>query len=275
MKLLYSFLVTLFAVNMSARSESATVPNGDLPSVDTVIQRALEAAAEREDQRQEASYTFHMASTSEKLDKNGEPKKVETRRFLNVPYKGHSYSRLIEIDGGPLDDKEKRNEEKREREFREKIDKGESPDLSEEEQMSFDEELISRYNLELRGLEEIDGRWAYAVAYAPKSGKLPVRRRIDRALNKSKGTIWIDRDTYAVAKLDFELMDKIRIWWGFIGSISQMRGVLNFMPVDEDAWMPSQFEFYLNGRIFFKSLHQNQTLTWSGFEKLSQPSDSE
>jgi hypothetical protein len=266
--------IVLLSAPVYVRSAAAAVPAGDLPSVDEVIEKALETAAERDGRCGEACYTFYMSSTSEKLDKNGEREKVETRRFLNVPYRGYSYSRLIEIDGRPLDTEERRREEKREREFREKIDKGEPPELSEEEQMAFDEELTSRYDFELKGLEQIGNRSAYAIAYSPKPGKLPVRRRIDRALNKSQGTIWIDRETYAVAKLDFELMEKIRIWWGFIGSISAMRGVLNFTPVEED-WMPSHFEFYLNGRFFFKSLHQNQILKWSHFEKSDTSSDIE
>jgi hypothetical protein len=206
---------------------------------------------------------------SEKLDKEGQPKKVETRKYLNVPYKGHSYARLIEIDGAPLDPKDMRKEEKREREFREKVDKGEPPELSEEESMAFDEELTSRYDFEMMGLEQIGGRWAYAVGFEPKDGKLPVRRRIDRALNKSSGTIWFDRQTYSIAKLEFVLSEKMRIWWGIIGSISMMRGTLEFQPVEENVWMPSKFQFYINGRMLFRSLHQNQILSWSDFEKAS------
>jgi hypothetical protein len=70
-----------------------------------------------------------------------------------------------------------------------------------------------------------------------------VRRRIDRALNNSSGTIWFDRETYSIAKLNFELMEKMKIWWGVIGSISQMRGN-------------------------FRSLHQKQILRWTDFDKV-------
>lgn len=180
----------------------------DLPSADEVIQRALAQAEQTDQQNLEASYTFYSLSKSEKLDKEGQPKEVETRRFLNVPHQGHSYARLIEIDGRPLDPKEKRKEDEREREFREKVDKGDPPEDSEEESMSFDEELVSRYDFEILGLEQVGGRWAYAIGFEPKEGKLPVRRRIDRALNKSSGTIWFDRETYSIAKLEFELMEK-------------------------------------------------------------------
>jgi hypothetical protein len=241
----------------------------DLPSADEVIERALAQAEERDTQRLEASYTFYSLSKSEKLDKEGNPKETETRKYRNVPYKGHSYARLIEINGAPLDAEDKREEEERESQFREKVDKGEPPEESEEERMAFDEELVSRYDFEMIGLEQVGGRWAYAIGFEPKDGKLPARRRIDRALNKSSGTIWFDRESYSIAKLQFELTEKMKIWWGFIGSISKMRGNLEFQPVEKDVWMPSRFEFYINGRIFFRSLHQNQILSWSDFESVN------
>jgi hypothetical protein len=258
---------------MGSAGLAETGVTNDLPSADEVIERALAQAEQRDSQRLEASYKFYSLSKSEKLDKEGKLKKVETRGFLNAPYKGHSYARLIEIDGRPLDRKYKRKEEEREREFRKKVDKGEPPEGSEEERMSFDEELVSRYDFEMIGLDQVGGRWAYALGFAPKDGKLPVRRRIDRALNKSSGTIWFDRDTYSIAKLQFELTEKMRIWWGVLGSISRMRGILEFQPVEKDVWMPSQFEFYINGRILFRSLHQNQILSWSDFEKVSAASE--
>jgi hypothetical protein len=240
-----------------------------LPSANEIVQSALDRAEQMDHQRLETSYTFCVLVRSEKLSKDGTPKKIETRRFQNVPYPERSYTRLIEIDGRPLDPKEMRKEQKREREFVEKLKKGNLPDRTEEDRVPFDEELVRRYRFELIGLEQIGASSSYAIAFRPKDKKLPVQRRIDRALNKSTGTVWIDRDTFAIARLDFELMEKIRLWWGVIGSISRMRGSLVFKPIDEDAWMPSHFEFYINARILIRSLHQNQILSWSDFEKVS------
>ena len=35
----------------------------------------------------------------------------------------------------------------------------------------------------------------------PRPGKLPVRRRIDHALNRSQGEVWIDTETYEIAQI--------------------------------------------------------------------------
>jgi hypothetical protein len=264
------YLLTLVTFLVAHPSLGFTEPpeTKDLPSADEVIERALARSEQKRETNVEGLYTFYSSSRNVKLDKDGEPKEVETRRFHNIPYRGHSYARLIEIDGQPLAPEERRKEEEREREFREKVDKGEPPDVPDEERMAFDEELVSRYDFAMEGLEKLDGRWTYVVAFTPKEGDLPVRRRIDRALNKSSGKVWFDRETYSIAQVSFELMEKIKLWWGLIGSISQMRGNLKFQPLEEDdLWMPSHFEFYINGRILFKSLHQTETVNWSGFEK--------
>ncbi len=97
-----------------------------------------------------------------------------------------------------------------------------------------------------------------------------MNRRIDRALNKSFGRIWIDTQTYEISRLEFELGEKIKIWWGFIGSISKMRGQLVRQPVSgaDEAWLPQRFHLYVKGRMIFKSLHANQKIEWSDFQQL-------
>ena len=69
---------------------SQTPENNGLPSADTIIELALATAEQREEQNHEASYRFLTLRKSEELDKEGNTKKVETRLFQNVPYRGHS-----------------------------------------------------------------------------------------------------------------------------------------------------------------------------------------
>ena len=103
MKRTYSLALAIYLIGSTKTfGFTETEVMTDLPSADEVIELALAQAEERDTQRLEASYTFYTLSKSEKLDKKGKPKKVETRRFINVPYKGHTHARLIEIDGAPV-----------------------------------------------------------------------------------------------------------------------------------------------------------------------------
>jgi hypothetical protein len=137
MRLFISLVLALqTAVTSGSPGSTEMREANDLPSADDVIQLALDKADQRERRNLEASYGFISLSKSEKLDKDGNPRIIETRLFQNVPYRGHSYERLIEIDGRLLAPEEKRKEEKREREFRKKVDKGDPPLGSNEERMS-------------------------------------------------------------------------------------------------------------------------------------------
>jgi len=62
-------------------------------------------------------------------------------------------------------------------------------------------------------------------------------RHIDHALNKSRGEIWIDQATYEVARVSFQLMERVRLWWGILGSISDATGHLERAPIAENAWL--------------------------------------
>lgn len=139
--------------------------------------------------------------------------------------------------------------------------------------MTFNDNLINRYVIQSEGFEIIDKRPAYALSFKPKSDDLPIEKRIDRILNKSQGRLWIDTETHEILKLTFELQEKVRIWWGFVGSISTMRGELERAPVEghDEAWLPKRFHVYMNGRALFKSLHRNEHVRWSDFLPADEP----
>ena len=237
-------------------------------SAQDIVDRAIERAEWNDSKNFEARFSFKMVNESEKLDKKGRVKEREERVYENQPIDGAPYMRLVEKDGRPLNEKELKKERKREEKYRKRLAAKSEPD--DEEHVAFDEDLVSRYNVHRQGMEDIRGRPAYIISFEPKSGPLPTKKRMDRALNKSAGRLWIDAETYEIAQLEFELLDKVKMWWGFIGSIKQMRGRLQREPVDgyQDVWLPSRFDIYMNGRIFFKTLHRNEKMEWSDFRKL-------
>ena len=176
---------------------------------------------------------------------------------------------MIEKNGQALTEKERKEEEKRESEFREKIAKREDPKRDEENDFSFNQDLVSQYDFSLEGVEEVEGRSNYVLSYRPKEGKLPVKRRIDRALNKVEGRIWVDQESFEVSRVEFELKEKVKLWWGLIGSIQEVKGTVQREEVDSGVWFPTGFDLYLKGRIFFSSLHSRQQVRWSEFDRFT------
>ena len=60
-----------------------------------------------------------------------------------------------------------------------------------EDEIDINEELAGKYKFVLTGREPVNGRPAYVLSFEPRSGDLPVQRRMDRLLNKAAGRILI------------------------------------------------------------------------------------
>ncbi len=268
-KTLYGMIGVFFmsALSWGTGQEGKTALQS-LPA--TQILEEVIARASREDQRELVKqYRFKVLRVRDKLDGQGELKERDEEVYENVLIEGFPYQRLIEKNGQALTEKERKEEEKRRSEFREKIAKREDPTRDEEGAFSFDQHLVGRFDFSLEGVEELTGRSNYVLAYRPKEGKLPVERRIDRALNKVEGRIWVDQESYEVSRVEFELKEKVKLGWGLIGSIQEVKGTVRREEVNAGVWFPTGFDLYLKGRIFFRSLHSRQQVRWSEFNRLT------
>jgi hypothetical protein len=238
-------------------------------SATQILEEAM-ARADQEDERELVKqYRFKVFRVRDKLDKKGELKERDEEVLENVLIEGFPYQRLIEKNGQALTEKERKEEGKRESEFREKIAKREDPTRDGENDFSFNQDLVDRFDFSFEGVEELESGSSYVLSYKPKAGKLPVKRRIDRALNKAEGRVWVDQESYEISRVEFELKEEVKLWWGLIGSIHEVKGTVQRQEVNSGVWFPTGFDLYLKGRIFFSSLHSRQQVRWSEFDRVS------
>ncbi len=243
------------------------------PSEKEILSRALERGLANDKRRSEQVYSFRHLRISEKLNKQAQTTRVEKRLYQVVPIGNVRYERLLEKDGAPLNRKEQEAERRKEQKFRRRLEKDGDRGKPDDNEVRFDRELVDRYHFRLEGTGELHGRKVYRVSFEPKSGKLPVRRRIDRALNNSRGHVWLDQESYEIARVEFELIRPTRIWRGILGSISRVDGMLDRKEGEDGIWFPSYFRLYLKGRILFKSLHRRQESHWSDFRRVAETSE--
>ena len=245
------------------------------PALRAIIDRALERAAWAEEQGFETRYRRAMTQRTRRFDGDAEVTEDETRLYRVEPYRGALFRRLTARDGEPLGERDRAEEDERWAEFRADVDQRrrraesgaeEDEDEENDNDIRFDEELVSRYTATLEGVRDLRGRPSYVVSFEPRPGRLPVRRRIDHALNKSRGEAWIDRETYEIAQVSFELLERVRLWWGIVGSISDAAGRLEREPVAGDVWLNTELDVYFHARVLFRTTRRNQTLHWSEFE---------
>ena len=183
------------------------------------------------------------------------------------------FYRLVARNGTPLGGAARDFQEARWREFVDELEPRSNPAEEEGEDgaaldrerphlMVFNPELPARYALTLLGLRKMRERPSWVVGFQPRRGRLPVRHRMDHALNRSAGEIWIDRDTWEVARVSFRLMERVRWWWGILGSVSDARGHIDRRPVDGGVWIPSEVDIYFHTRVLFRTTRRRETSVW-------------
>ena len=260
-------------LTVAALSGSQPVPDPADSELSEIIERALQRAAWAEEQGFETRYRHAMTQRTRRFDDDGEVSDDETRLYRVEPYRGALFHRLTARNGEPISGSARIEEEKRWEQFQAGLDdprrrkeRENDEDNEDEGDIKFDEELISRYTAKLDGIREYRGRPSYVLSFEPRPGRLPVRRRLDHALNKSWGEVWIDRETYEIAQVSFELMERVRLWWGILGTISNATAHLERQPIAGDVWLNTQLDVYFHVRVLFRTSRRGQTTQWSEFE---------
>ena len=136
---------------------------GNAPGNDEEVRALVVEAVERMDEalREVAgSYRALIASESREFDGSGEVTEETRVEWESIPLDGARFSRRVAIDGRPLTDEEQAREAEREAAFRERLRRlraGEIEPRRNENDIQFNEELVSRYDLTLAGEETLRG----------------------------------------------------------------------------------------------------------------------
>ena len=231
-----------------------------------IIFKALERATENEDHNFGSQYRSQMFKHVKRFDGQGNISEEDQGDYEVEPIDGVPFERRLTVGNRPLSDEEQRWEQERLTNFREELQRLRTKAADDEEAIRFNQELAERYVFVLEQEELYRNRPTYRVSFHPRSDDLPVRRRIDYALNKARGTVWIDRETYEAARVEFELIDKVRLWWGMLGTITHARGSVDRRPALDDTWVRVQFETYSDTRAVFKRTRRSEFRQWQNFE---------
>ena len=220
-----------------------------------------------------ATFTRPLTSETREYDGNGQVTEERRVEWEVIPIDGWSFMRRRTIDGQPLSGESLAEENAREAAFREdlrrrregEVEPEEAPEENENE-IVINEELFARFDFTLESEEQLRNRPSYRIAFAPREGSLPARGRIDRMINKVRGRIWIDRETFEFARLEYELMDTVRFGWGVLATLHVFRGSIDRGPALPGFWRSLQEEFYADIRILFRRSRIARISQWRDFE---------
>lgn len=260
-------ITTMNALLITALSLAAWPAPAQSPGAREIVDRAVERYAGQA--REEARFQAVIEEATEHLDGNGEVEKVERQTYRQYGVEGVVYEELIARDGVPLDADDVEDEAERREEFAEEVRKRrEHPgkDYPEDENaIVFNQEFVDRYEFSILGEEVLDGEPVWMLYLEPKDGDLPVRRRIDHALNKSTGRIWVSQRDYGLARVEFEMRESVRFWGGILGTLRSTTGRIEFDRVAEGVWLPRALEIRFDLRILFSNVRRRILRQWDDY----------
>lgn len=243
--------------------------DGQELSAQDIIDRAVARAEEQRKAQPELAYEATVESITEKLNGDGEVQETERETYQQYPLEGVVYEELVAKEGEPLSDDDARNERARREEFvedvRERVAKGEEPLPEDENRIEFNEEFVERYDLRIAGEDVVDGHACWIIEIEPRPGDLPVRRRIDVALNNATGRVWVSKEDYGLARVEFEMVKSVRFWGGILGTLRNTVGRMEFRRTPDRVWLPATMDIKLDLRILFRNMRRRMVREWTDY----------
>ena len=196
---------------------------------------------------------------------------------VTYPY-GQEYRRLIERDGRPLDEAERRKEEERfekaaakladesDSARRKRLEKQRKED---EERRKFREEVVRAFDFTIEGEEERGGVPCWRVRAEPRPGYKPSFRQA-RFLAKMRGRMWIAQDDYGWRRIEVESIDTVSMGLFLFRLREGAEFELEQERVNGEVWMLDDLRIRFDAKLgLVKGLRREVRVAWSDFKRFS------
>lgn len=221
-------------------------------------------------ERMRRNYICLVQQEITQLDKEGNTKKIEHREYDEWYVAGEPIRRAISRDGVPLNDDEKKKEEKhvaeREKEARERQTKRERGEHDSDDLAIRDFLRSSRFTNLRR--EVHGGRQLLAMDFQPNPDFRP-HGRAENFASRLEGSIWIDEHDLQVARLEARFTKGMR-FAGFLASVKEgSHAVFEQARVNDEVWMPTYVDASIDARVLFKGVNQRFVNRFSNYRKFT------
>ena len=237
-----------------------------------IVDRAVARADEQRAAQADIRYRATFEAITERLNGDGEVEETERETYEQYPLEGVVYEELVAREGEPLTADDARKERERQREFVEEVRarraRGDDPRPEDENRVELNDDFISRYASSIVGEEVRDGYDCWIIQLVPRAGELPVNRRIDNALNKSTGRLWIAKEDFGLSQVEFEMNEPVRFWGGIAGELRNTAGRLQYTRTAEGVWLPATIDIRLDLRIVFWNRRRHIVLEWDAYRPI-------
>lgn len=228
---------------VTVENASADTQNRPLPDIPKLMHEVEEH--ERTAEAVQKNYLYHAVDTIQELDGHGRVKKTETRGYDVFWIEGVPVHKLTDKDGRNLSpqDLKKENEQidkqvAKAKQRRAKANaKGKTTDPD-----GYDEVTVSRL-LELGSFSNarramLNGRETIAVDYTGDP-KAKTRNRLEGVIHDMAGTVWVDEEDRAIARLEGHFLNTFKIGAGLVANIQKGTSFsLEQRKINDEVWLP-------------------------------------
>lgn len=222
-------------------------PEQPLPDIPTLMHEV--EAHQKTAETVQKDYLYHAVDRTQQLDGNGRVKKTETEEYDVFWVEGVQVHKLTKKNGKELSAGEQQKQSKRidkevtrARERRAKAEaEGKTTDSNGNEEVT-----VSRL-LELGSFSNarrvmLNGRKTIAVDYVGDP-KARTRNRLENVIRDLAGTVWVDEDDHAIAKLEGHFLDTFKIGAGLVANIQKGTSFsLEQRKVNDEVWLPLEVD---------------------------------
>lgn len=119
-----------------------------------------------------------------------------------------------------------------------------------ERDFQMSEELLRRFIFEVEAREEFDGRGVVRVSFRPAPGDLPQHGLLDRFINRTAGTLWLDESSYMPVKARVALIEEVSFLAGIAGVVHSLNAVWERAVTPEGLWYTRHSAWRVDFRQF-------------------------
>lgn len=223
---------------------------------ETVIQRSVVANAE----------DWKAAPHYDHFERDQQPN-GGTKTYQITMIEGSPYQRLVEVNGQPLSEELKAQEQKKLDETSEHRRKESASERSKritkyqkerERDRALMDQLTKALDFSLAGEERVDGHNTYVLNASPRPGYKPPNMETE-VLTGMQGKLWIDTKTYQWVKVEAEVIHPVSIA-GFLARVEPgTQFQLEKMPVGNGIWLPKHFSMKATAKVLAMFNHNEAT----------------
>lgn len=259
----------LFCISAAAAQEATTALDAK-----EIVRRSVET--DHRTLELARNYTCMNRQVIHHLDKHGQVKSTEIKTYDINFYYGEEYSRLVQMDDKPLNEKEQKKEDEKLDKFLAKLrnesDSGREKRLEKErkereEGRAFLRDVVNAYDFRLLGEETVAGAESYVIEATPRPDFQPTQKHAD-ILKKLKGKLWIEKKDFNWVKVEAEATDTISYGMFLLRIHPGSRFTLEKTLVNNEVWLLHRLQIEGGARIaLFKNENMQQEDVTSNFRK--------